>query len=61
MNGETPTGDFETFAEGFVGTDTLTVPTLARARPTGLATGPEGSLYIADSRHGRIWRILYKD
>lgn len=61
MDGETPTGDFETFAAGFVGTDTLTVPTLARARPTGLAMGPEGSLYIADSRHGRIWRIVHQD
>lgn len=25
------------------------------------ATGPEASLYIADSHHGRIWRIVHKD
>jgi mono/diheme cytochrome c family protein len=24
-----------------------------------LAEGPDGSLYISDSQHGRIWRILY--
>jgi mono/diheme cytochrome c family protein len=27
----------------------------------GLAEGPDGSLYISDSRKGKIWRILYKE
>jgi sugar lactone lactonase YvrE len=25
----------------------------------GLAQGPDGSLYIADSQKGRIWRVIY--
>lgn len=29
-------------------------------RPTGLAVGPDGSLYIADDAGGRIWRIVYR-
>ena len=32
----------------------------AQYRPVGLATGPDGSLYISDSNEGKIWRILYK-
>jgi glucose/arabinose dehydrogenase len=27
-------------------------------RPTGLAQGPDGSLYVADDQYGKIWRIL---
>jgi glucose/arabinose dehydrogenase len=29
-------------------------------RPTGLAVGPDGSLYIADDAGGRIWRVIYR-
>lgn len=31
----------------------------AQYRPVGLAVGPHGALYIADSQQGRIWRITY--
>jgi glucose/arabinose dehydrogenase len=31
----------------------------ARHRPTGLAQGPDGSLYVSDDAGGRIWRIMY--
>jgi glucose/arabinose dehydrogenase len=52
-----PAGDYETFADG----RTVRTPAEARYRPAGLALGPDGSLYISDSRHGRIWRVLYRD
>ena len=55
-----PTGDWETFADGFKGTDMLASPGDAVYRPMGLAFGPHGSLYVADSMKGRIWRIVYK-
>ncbi len=31
----------------------------ASYRPMGLAEGPDGSLYISESKKGKIWRILY--
>jgi glucose/arabinose dehydrogenase len=61
FNGDMPSGDYEIFAKGFTGTDTLRSPDAARYRPMGLAQGPDGSLYIADSQKGRIWRVIYND
>lgn len=58
-NGE-PTGDWEIFADGFAGIDPLINVSDAHFRPMGLAMGPDGSLYISDSRKGKIWRIMYK-
>jgi glucose/arabinose dehydrogenase len=29
-------------------------------RPTGLAVGPDGSLYISDDAGGRIWRVVHR-
>ncbi|MDQ3137084.1 MAG: PQQ-dependent sugar dehydrogenase [Gemmatimonadota bacterium] len=54
-----PTGDYEVFASGFVGSGTAT-PTGASHRATGLAQGPDGSLYITDDKGGRIWRVIYR-
>lgn len=54
------TDDWETFADGFKGEDPLMSPRDARFRPTGLAQGPDGSLYISDSVTGRIWRVIYR-
>jgi glucose/arabinose dehydrogenase len=50
-----------TFADGFAG-PTPASRNVARAayRPVGLAEAPDGSLYIADSVKGRIWRITYE-
>lgn len=56
--GGEPTGEWEVFAEGFAGEDVT--PQGADHRPVGLAMGPDGSLYVSDSRQGRIWRIVYK-
>jgi glucose/arabinose dehydrogenase len=54
-----PSGKYKTFADGFKGKKKLTSPKDARFRPNGLAQGPDGSLYIADSQQGRIWRVIY--
>lgn len=54
-----PSGDYEVFADKFTGRDTLASPSDAKHRPVGIAQGPDGSLYIADSRKGRIWRVIY--
>lgn len=53
------TGDWEVFADGFQGEDELMSPRDATYRPTGLAQGPDGSMYISDSVTGRIWRVVY--
>jgi hypothetical protein len=31
----------------------------ARYRPMGLSEGPDGSLYISESKKGKIWRVLF--
>ncbi len=56
----TATGDIEVFADGFTGVDTVVNTSDAKYRPMGLATGPDGSLYIVESNQGKIWRIMYK-
>lgn len=55
-----PTGDYEVFADGFAGVDTVVNTSDAVHRPMGLAEGPDGSLYITDSNEGKIWRVMYK-
>lgn len=59
MNEGKITGEWEVFAEGFPQVDTVKSTRDAVYRPVGLAEGPDGSLYISDSRKGRIWRIMY--
>ena len=56
-----PTGDWEIFANGFAEADTIAGPNDAVHRPMGLAEGPDGSLYITDSRKGKIWRVTYSN
>ena len=55
-----PGDDYEIFANGFAGVDPLMNRDDARHRPMGLAEGPDGSLYISDSRGGRIWRVTHR-
>jgi glucose/arabinose dehydrogenase len=52
-----PAGDYEIFADGFAGEEKS--PRGAAHRPTGLAQGPDGELYVADDKGGRIWRVVY--
>ncbi len=55
-----PSGPWEVFADGFAKVDTIINTADAKARPMGIAMGPDGSLYISDSVKGKIWRIMYK-
>lgn len=59
FDGGMPSGDYEIFADGFTGVDTLQSPGNAEYRPTGLAVGPDGGLYVSDDEAGTIWRIAY--
>jgi glucose/arabinose dehydrogenase len=57
FSGGKPSGEFEIFGNGFRGPD-ASKP--AVYRPDGVAQAPDGSLYIADSNKGKIWRVMYK-
>ena len=59
FNKDIPSGDLEIFADGFSGVDIIKEMKDASYRPMGLAEGPDGSLYISDSKKGKIWRVLY--
>ena len=55
-----PSGDWEIFADDFAGGDEFMSPNKAKHRPTGLAQGPDGSLYVTDDVKGAIYKISYK-
>ena len=55
-----PSGEFEVFAGGFIGKPQIQNPNDAAARPDGVAEAPDGSLYIGESRKGKIWRVFYR-
>ncbi|MFB6248484.1 MAG: c-type cytochrome [Salinibacter sp.] len=54
-----PSGEWEVFANGFAGVDPIVNTSDAEHRPGGLATGPDGSLYITEDNDGKIWRVIY--
>jgi glucose/arabinose dehydrogenase/mono/diheme cytochrome c family protein len=58
MSGGKASGDWIVFADGFAGA--VKEPGQAAFRPTGLAAGADGALYISDDIHGRIWRVTYQ-
>jgi len=54
------TGDYEVFADDFRPATPATPGAPGTThRPTGLAIGPDGSLYITDDVGGTIWRVMY--
>jgi glucose/arabinose dehydrogenase len=46
---------WQVFADGFRNESGLR----HAGRPVGLSVGPDGSLYVSEDVHGRIWRIVY--
>jgi glucose/arabinose dehydrogenase len=59
MAGNQPSGPYEIFADDFEAPEPIASPADAAHRPTGLALGPDGSLYISDDVGGRIWNVRY--
>src|SRR6266852_6254291 len=57
LAGDRASGQCEIFADGFAGA--VKSPAKAAHRPSGLAVGPDGSLYVSDDIRGRIYRIVY--
>ncbi len=50
-------GKYVVFAHGFAGGEKE--PGRAVHRPSGVAVGPDGALYISDDQRGRIWKVTY--
>jgi glucose/arabinose dehydrogenase/mono/diheme cytochrome c family protein len=55
-----PTGQWEIFADGFTGHNTVVSVSDALYRPMGVSMGPDGSLYVSETEKGRVWRIFYQ-
>jgi glucose/arabinose dehydrogenase/mono/diheme cytochrome c family protein len=57
LAGDHASGECEIFADGFAGP--VKSPDKAVHRPSGVAVGPDGALFVADDVTGRIYRITY--
>lgn len=57
LNGDHAASGCEIFADGFAGA--VKTPARAVHRPSGLAVGSDGALYVSDDVRGRIYRIVY--
>jgi glucose/arabinose dehydrogenase len=58
LSGDHVSGQCEIFADGFAGA--VKSPQGAAHRPSGVAAGPDGALYVSDDVAGRIYRIEYR-
>jgi mono/diheme cytochrome c family protein len=58
LAGDHASGQCEIFVDGFAGA--VTAPGQAAHRPSGVAVGPDGSLFVSDDVRGRIYRIIYR-
>jgi glucose/arabinose dehydrogenase/mono/diheme cytochrome c family protein len=58
LSSDKSAGACEIFADGFAGADKS--PAKAAHRPSGVAVGPDGALYVADDVAGRVYRIAYR-
>ncbi|HUJ32956.1 MAG TPA: c-type cytochrome [Candidatus Acidoferrum sp.] len=58
LEGERSSGRCEVFADGFAGA--AESPARAAHRPSGLAVGPDGAMFISDDVRGRIYRVVYR-
>ncbi len=57
-NGQS-TGEWEVFADGFAQVDPIVSVKDAVYRPMGLSVGPNGSLFMADTEEGKVWKVNY--